>query len=109
MDHHVAAEPVGGAPGDGRRVALHDDVELARDAAEQRVAHGAAHDVRARLGAERVQHGGRAGRAGHQLQQVHGAASSRVRVGACRLSTTARGWTARRSSGGSRARSTAAR
>ena len=74
------------ATGDG--VALDDDVELARDAAQQRVAHGAADDVHARLAAERVQHGGRAGGAGHQLQQIHGAASSRVRVGRCRQSAT---------------------
>jgi hypothetical protein len=88
VDDDVAAEPLRGAPGDRRRVALDHDVQLARHGAQQRVADGAADDVHARLGAERVQHGGRAGRAGHQLQQLHGAASSRVRVGRCRQSTT---------------------
>ena len=80
VHHQLAPEPLGRAARDRDRVALDDDVELARDPPEQRVAHRAADDVHAGLPRERVQRRLRARGAGHQLQKVHDPPSSRVRV-----------------------------
>ncbi len=62
VDGQLAARALRGAAGDGERVALHDEVELARLAPEQRVAHGAADDPDARLAGHRAQ-GGRVAQA----------------------------------------------
>ena len=54
---------------DGQRVALDDQVELARDAAQQRVADGAADHVHARLARDRGEHDRR--RPGPRASRIH--------------------------------------
>ena len=66
VQHRVLAEP----PRDGRGVALHHEIEVARLAADQRVADRAADDPDARHVGQRVEHRRRPGQVAQPLQQV---------------------------------------
>ena len=65
------AEPPRGALRHRYRVALHDQIELVRGAAEQHVADRAADHVHARLVAYGAKHDLRAGSELQALEQVH--------------------------------------
>jgi hypothetical protein len=69
VDEHVAPQPGGGVPRHGDRVALDDDVEIARLEAQQQVAHGAADDPGARLVAQRRQDGRGREKVGHAVEE----------------------------------------
>ena len=56
VHQHLAAEPLGRPARDDQRVPLDDEVEVARHAAEQQVAHRAADHPDARLSAQRREH-----------------------------------------------------
>ena len=71
MDDGRAAHARGRPPRYRRGVALDHEVELARDAVQQRVAHRAAHDVHAGLVGQRPEHDLRTGGLLKPRQDVH--------------------------------------
>ena len=74
VEHRVLAEP----PRGGRGVALHHEIEVARLAADQRVADRAADDPDARDVRQRRRTGARAGQVAQPLQQVVGAHTATI-------------------------------
>ena len=74
VHHRVLAQP----PGHGLRVALHHQIEVARRAAEQRIADGAADDPDARDVRQRLEQGRRPGQGAQPVQQVVGAHTATI-------------------------------